>query len=82
MQSKLREAVEVARTTRYQQAIYFTEMAYLAVSELIRESAARQLPGDDPRVPNVRQLGKKTARRREEEQASKPSPRDHNWDDN
>jgi hypothetical protein len=37
VQTKLREALEVARTTRIKEASYFTEMAYLAISNLIRE---------------------------------------------
>ena len=40
IQGRLRDALEVARTTRYKEAIYFTELSYLAVSELIRENLA------------------------------------------
>lgn len=42
IQTRLREALEVARTTRHKEAVYFTELSYLAVSELIRESLAGQ----------------------------------------
>ena len=46
IQNRLREALEVARTTRHKEAIYFTELSYLAVSELIRENVATHDPRD------------------------------------
>jgi hypothetical protein len=42
IQAKLREAMEVARTTRYKEAVYFTEIGYLAINQLIREDLAVQ----------------------------------------
>ena len=47
VQGRLRDALEVARTTKYKEAIYFTELTYLAVSELIREDLARRTPQDN-----------------------------------
>jgi len=42
IQAKLREAMEVARTTRCREAIYFTEIGYLAINELLREDQAQR----------------------------------------
>ena len=50
IQSRLREALEVARTTRHREAVYFTELSYLAVSELIREDTASQELQDRPEL--------------------------------
>jgi hypothetical protein len=42
VEARLREALEVARTTRYGEPVYFLEMAYMSVSAIIRELAVAE----------------------------------------